>query len=127
RVELIQHFARIGYPELALEHSRVAAVRFPESAEAQLALAKSLRAMRLTHEAAGGLAAFLTAHPQQSPVYESWVAIMLDELGQWPGGESWHRAALALGPNLDYLHNNLGFNLLKQNRPAEAAFEFRQA
>src|SRR4051794_20662086 len=58
RIELIRHFASIGYPELALEHSRVAATRFPESAEAQLALAKSLRTMGLTGEGAGVLAAY---------------------------------------------------------------------
>jgi Flp pilus assembly protein TadD len=127
RIELIQHFAKTGYPELALEYSRVTAVRFPDSAEAQLALAKSLRSMRMTREAAAGLSSFLTAHPQQSPVYDSWLGIMLDEIAQWQAGERSHRAALALGPDSDYLHNNLGYNLLRQNRPAEAAFEFRQA
>jgi Flp pilus assembly protein TadD len=83
--------------------------------------------MHLTREAAAGLAAFLNAHPQQAPVYDSWLGIMRDELAEWPAGEASHRAALALGPDLDYLHNNLGYNLLKQGRPAEAAFEFRQA
>src|SRR6185436_1354139 len=46
---------------------------------------------------------------------------------QWTEGEASHRAALALNPNIDYLHNNLGYNLLMQQRPSEAAFEFRQA
>ena len=32
RIELIEHYTRSGYPELALEHSRLAAARFPESA-----------------------------------------------------------------------------------------------
>jgi len=47
--------------------------------------------------------------------------------GSGPEGEKSHRAALALGPESDYLHTNLGYNLLMQKRPAEAAFEFKQA
>ena len=127
RIELIRHFSAVGYPELALEHSRVAAMRFPESAEVRLALARSLRSMGMAREAADGLAAFLTEHPQQSPVYDSWLGIMRDELAEWTAGERAHRAALALNADLDYLHNNLGYNLLKQGRTSEAAFEFRQA
>ena len=127
RMELIEHYDRGGYPELALEHCRLAAARFPESAEIQLSLAKLLRSLKMTGEAAQGLAAFLTNHPQQSPVYDSWLGILRDELGQWPEGEKSHRAALALNADLDYLHNNLGYNLLMQKRPSEAAFEFRQA
>src|SRR5262245_9629744 len=127
RIELVEHYSRAGYPELALEHCRLAAARFPESAEIQLSLAKLLRSLKMTGEAAQGLAEFLTHHPQQSPAYDSWLGILRDELGQWPEGEKSHRAALALNAELDYLHNNLGYNLLMQKRPAEAAFEFRQA
>ena len=127
RVELIEHYNRAGYPELALEHCRLAAARFPESAEIQLSLAKLLRAMKMTREAAQGLSAFLERHPQQSPVYDSWLGILRDTLGQWTEGEASHRAALALKPDVDYLHNNLGYNLLMQKRTSEAAFEFRQA
>lgn len=127
RLELIKHFTAVGYPELALEHSRVAATRFPESAEVQLSLARSLRVMNMTRQAADNLAAFLAGHPQQSPAYDSWLGIMRDELADWAAGERAHRAALALNANLDYLHNNLGYNLLEQRRVSEAAFEFRQA
>ena len=127
RLELIKHFTAMGYPGLALEHCRVAAARFPDSAEVQLILARSLRSLNMTKLAADGLAAFLTAHPQQSPAYDSWLGIMRDELADWVAGESAHRAALALNGNLDYLHNNLGYNLLKQGKVSEAAFEFRQA
>src|SRR5713101_4995926 len=90
RIELIEYYTRAGYPELALEHCRLAAARFPESAEIQLSLAKCLRKINMTREAS-------------------------------------HGSALALNPKLDYLHNNLGYNLLMQRRPSEAAFEFRQA
>jgi Flp pilus assembly protein TadD len=127
RLELIEHYTQAGYPELALEHSRLAATRFPESAALQLPMAKLLRQMKMTREAAQGLGAFLAAHPQQSPDFESWLGIMRDELGDWPEGEKSHRAALALDGNLDSLHNNLGYNLLMQGRPKEAVLEFREA
>ena len=127
RLELIDHYTRAGYPELALEHCRLAATRFPDSAAVQLPLAKLLRGMKMTKEAAQGLAAFLEAHPQESPDYESWLGILRDELGDWAGGEKAHRAALALNGQLDSLHNNLGYNLLMQGRPQEAAQEFREA
>jgi Flp pilus assembly protein TadD len=48
-------------------------------------------------------------------------------MGQWTEGEKGHRAALALEPDSDYLHNNLGYNLLLQNRHEEAAREFERA
>jgi tetratricopeptide (TPR) repeat protein len=127
RLELIDHYARAGYPELALEHCRLAAGRFPESPEIQLSLAKLLRSLKMKREAEQGLAAFLVRHPQQSPAYDSWLGILRDELGHWTEGEKSHRAALALGPDSDSLHNNLGYNLLMQKRYSEAAFEFRQA
>src|SRR5882762_9753205 len=47
RIELIEHYTRAGYPELALEHCRLAAGRFPESAEIQLSLAKLLRKINM--------------------------------------------------------------------------------
>jgi tetratricopeptide (TPR) repeat protein len=127
RLELIEHYTRGGYTELAIEHCRLAAVRFPDSAEIQLSLAKLLRGMKMQREAAQGLAAFLERHPQQTPAYDSWLGILRDELGQWTEGEKSHRAALALDENVAFLHNNLGYNLLMQKRPSEAAFEFRQA
>jgi tetratricopeptide (TPR) repeat protein len=127
RLELIEHYTREGLPDLALEHCRLAAVRFTDSAEIQLRMAKLLRNMKLGRDAERGLSAFLDAHPQKSPEYESWLGILRDELGDWPAGEKAHRAAIAQGGELDYLHNNLGYNLLLQGQPAEAADEFRLA
>src|SRR5579863_1886912 len=123
RLELIEYYTRQGYPDLALEHCRLAATRFPESADVQLRMAKLLRTMKLDREAERGLSAFLETHPQKSPEYESWLGILRDELGNWSGGEQAHRAAIAQDVNLDYLHNNLGYNLLLQGQPAEAAQE----
>jgi Flp pilus assembly protein TadD len=127
RLDLIEHYTREGYPDVALEHCRLAAVKFPDSADVQLRMAKLLRTMKLDREAEKGLSAFLETHPQKSPEYESWLGILRDELGNWSAGEQAHRAAIAQGANIDYLHNNLGYNLLLQGQPAEAAQEFRVA
>src|SRR5689334_3533150 len=43
RLALAKRYQAVGSTELALEHYRLAAVRFPESAEVHLLLAKSLR------------------------------------------------------------------------------------
>jgi len=127
RLELIEHYTGAGYPELALEHCRLAAARFPESADLQLRMAKLLDGMKLGREAAEGLGTFLAAHPQKAPEYESWLGILRDGQKGWPAGEKAHLAALALDPSRDSLHNNLGYNLLMQDRPKEAAEEFREA
>lgn len=127
RLELIDHYTRGGYPELALEHCRLAATRFPDSAAVQLAMTKLLREMKMPGQAEQGLTAFLTTHPQKSPDCQSWLGILHDESGNWSAGEQAHRAALALDPNLDSLHNNLGYNLLMQGRSKEAAQEFGEA
>lgn len=127
RLELIDHYTQSGYPELALEHCRLAATRFPESAAVRLSMAKLLRGMNMPRQAEQGLAAFLAAYPQKSPDCQSWLGILHDESGNWSAGEQAHRAALALDPNLDSLHNNLGYNLLMQGRSKEAAQEFGEA
>ena len=127
RLELARLYAARGQEELALEHYRLAAARFPGSGEVAVGIAKARRRLGLREEAERGLAAFLDAHPQRRPEAQSWLGILRDELGRWKQGEAAHRAALALAPNTGYLHNNLGYNLLMQGRHAEAAGEFRQA
>jgi Flp pilus assembly protein TadD len=127
RLEMAKAYLERGYPDVALEICRLAAARFPESGEAQLALVRALRDMNRRAEAIDGLAAFLKAHPQTGPEYFSWLGILRDESGLWPLGEPAHRKALELAPSLDYLHNNLGYNLLMQKKYAEAAGEFREA
>ena len=127
RMQLARAYREAGYPDLALEHCRLAAQRFPESGAVQLGMARALREMGLRKEALEGLEAFLKKHPQKTPDYLSWVGILRDELELWPAGEAAHRAALEMLPTSDYLHNNLGYNLLKQNKNAEAAAEFREA
>ena len=127
RLEMARAYRERGYPDVALEVCRLAAARFPESGEAQLALVRALRDMKRLTEAIDGLTAFLKAHPQTGSQYFSWLGILRDESGLWPLGESAHRKALELAPSLDYLHNNLGYNLLMQKKYADAAGEFREA
>jgi tetratricopeptide (TPR) repeat protein len=127
RLELAKAYLDRGYPDVALEICRLAAARFPESGEAQLALVGALRDMNHRAEAIDGLVVFLQAHPQTGPQYFSWLGILRDESSLWPLGEPAHRRALELAPSFDYLHNNLGYNLLMQKKYAEAAGEFREA
>jgi superkiller protein 3 len=82
--------------------------------------------MGMRKEAASTIEQFVARRPQQDPAYYSWLGIVRDELGQWKEGEKWHRQALTVG-NLPYLHNNLGYNLLKQGKKQQAAVEFRKA
>jgi Flp pilus assembly protein TadD len=127
RLSLARRYEDLGSPELALEHYRLAAARFPDSPQVHLLLARSLRRAGARAEAASMLEAFLAAHPQASPEFSSWLGIVLDEQQRWAEGERAHRAALALAPKSDYLHNNLGYNLLMQGKPDAAAAEFREA
>ncbi|HYW43915.1 MAG TPA: tetratricopeptide repeat protein [Bryobacteraceae bacterium] len=127
RLELAKTYRERGYPDVALEICRLAAARFPESGEVQLALAGALRDSNRRNEAISGLEAFLQAHPQAGPEYQSWLGILHDEGRQWAEGEPAWRKALEQRPQADYLHNNLGYNLLMQKRYDESAGEFREA
>jgi Flp pilus assembly protein TadD len=127
RLALAKRYQAVGSSELALEHYRLAAVRFPESAEVHLLLAKSLRRVGSRGEATNMLQEFLLAHPQKSPDFVSLLAILLDEQKQWADGERAHREALALSAKSDSLHNNLGYNLLMQGKNEAAAAEFQEA
>ncbi len=129
RLELSAAYAERGYPEIALEHCRLAAARFPESPEAALALAKALRKMDRRLEAAQGLDAFLAGHDagKLAANMYSWLGIIRDGLGQYTEGEKAHRAAVKVDPNSAFLRNNLGYNFLLQDRRNDAAGEFRAA
>jgi Flp pilus assembly protein TadD len=127
RIELARAYRDRGYPDVALEICRLASARFPESGEVQLALVRSLHDLKQRSEAVTGLQTFLKQHPQNGAEYYSWLGILWDELGELPTGELAHRQAVKLAPNADYLHNNLGYNLLEQHKNSESAAEFRQA
>jgi Flp pilus assembly protein TadD len=127
RLELAKAYRERGYPEIALEMSRLAAARFPESGEAQLSLVRDLHATNRTAEAVAGLETWMKGHPDAAAEAWSWLGILRDEGGLWSSGEPAHRKAIEGAPAADYLHNNLGYNLLMQKKPADAAEEFRQA
>ena len=127
RLELASHYEKAGFPEVALEHLRLAAQRFPDSEEALVALVKGLRGMANSREAIGAVQAYLRVHPSATPAIHSWLGILADEAGNLKAGEASHRAAVAGDPRSDSLRNNLGYNLLLQGRKEEAAAEFRRA
>lgn len=120
RLELAQRYRELGFADLALEHARLACERFPESAEAWVEQARALRALGFRREAAQMLESFFRTHPRASVSVPAWLGILHDELGQWQQGEAAHRAAIAMAPERDDLHNNLGYNLLMQGRHGEA-------
>lgn len=127
RLELAKAYQQRGYPDVALEMCRLTAARFPASGELELALVSALRDLNQRPEAIVSLKGFLEAHPQETPAYSSWLGILFDETGQWISGEPAHKKALELAPSQDYLHNNLGYNLLMQNKYGSAAMEFSEA
>ena len=127
RLELAKAYGERGYHEVSLEISRLAVARFPQSGDAQLALVGDLRDVNRRSEAIASLESFLKAHPESGAEFYSWLGILRDESGLWPLGEPAHRKALELAPAIDYLHNNLGYNLLMQKKNEEAAREFSEA
>jgi Flp pilus assembly protein TadD len=127
RVELATSYRERGFTDVALEISRLAAARFPESGAAELSLVRDLREVKQRPEAIASLQEFLKTHPDSGPEFYSWLGILRDESGLWAAGEPAHRKALALAPATDYLHNNLGYNLLMQKKNEAAAGEFREA
>ena len=129
RLQLAWHYARQGFSELELEHARVAVERFPASVEARVALAQALRRGGQPRAAAEALEALLASRPESQAEVEALnlLGIAWDEAGEWRAGERAFRRALALAPEPDLLHNNLGYNLLEQRRVAEAIPEFEKA
>jgi Flp pilus assembly protein TadD len=128
RLELGQAYERRGYPELALDHYRWATEHSPESADAHLMLARALDHTDHSAEAIALLEGFLKTHPQTGPTLYSWLGIMRDDAGDWKGSEEAYREAMAkASEDHDYLHNNLGYSLLRQGQNEKAAAEFRSA
>ena len=129
RMDLAAHYQRLGAPELAIEHYRLAAERFPDDPKPQVALAKALHRQSATTEAAAGLVRFLENRPADRKLASawSWLGILRDRLGDYPGGELAHRKAVEGDPASDTFHNNLGYNLLLQRKADAAAAEFRRA
>jgi Flp pilus assembly protein TadD len=127
RLELAKAYRERGFHEISLEISRLALARFPQSGTAELSLVRDLREVGRRNEAISGLEGFLKAHPESGAEFYSWLGILRDESGLWPLGEPAHRKAIELAPVIDYLHNNLGYNLLMQKKNEEASREFQEA
>jgi Flp pilus assembly protein TadD len=127
RLELAGRYRKLGFMEVAIEHGRLACERAPDSDEAHIALARMLRDAERYPEAVKVLSAYTSSHAGAgSPVW-AWLGLLQDDTGDWKAGEVAHRKALALDPRRDEFHNNLGYCLLRQGRPEEAAGEFRAA
>jgi tetratricopeptide (TPR) repeat protein len=126
RLELAHRYQQLGFYEVAIEHCRLACERAPDSDNAHIALAKALRDNGRAAEGAKVLADYAEHHAGNVSVW-AWLGLMEDAAGQWKAGEAAHRKALALAPDHDDLHNNLGYCLLKQNRKKEAIGEFQAA
>src|SRR5262249_22987555 len=94
RLDLARAYQDRGYPEVALEICRLAADRFPESGDVELALVRALRSMNRRDEAIESLETFLERNPQKSAQFSSWLGILRDETGRWSAGEPWHRKAV---------------------------------
>src|ERR1019366_5894547 len=91
RLELAKAYLDRGYPDVALEISRLAAARFPESGEAQLALVSALRDVNHRAEAIDGLVVFLQAPPPTGPQWRAttWAClspIWIKPIRLWPTG-----------------------------------------
>ncbi|MFN0106436.1 MAG: tetratricopeptide repeat protein [Bryobacteraceae bacterium] len=127
RLELADEYAKTGYPELELEHLRLAVERFADSEAAMVALSRALVRGKRPGEAAIRLSEYLEKREKPSANVLSWAGIAQDEMGKWRDGEPYHRRAVELSPGRDALHNNLGYNLLMQGRQSGAAEEFRRA
>lgn len=129
RAKLAAHYEAAGQPELAVEHYRLLLGRAPEQMTARLELIRILHGLQLPEEA---LAAAEAGPGQPARALLSWKGILLDELDRPGEGEPAHRQALALASGAPaaaqaVLHNNLGQNLLLQNRYSEAVAAFEKS
>jgi tetratricopeptide (TPR) repeat protein len=127
RLRLATRYQELDMPELAIEHYRLAAGRFPAEAAPQIGLARALHRIGRTPEAAAHLESFLSAYAEAPVEAFSWAGILRDSLGHHHVAEQHHRAALGRASQAAYLRNNLGQNLALQDRAPEAAVEFRAA
>lgn len=128
RKQLAAKYTLAGFPELALDHYRIAAAQFPDDPALQIEVAKQLRGLDMPGEAARLLDTFLGSRDGAPAELHAWAGILHDESGELAVGETEHRKAIELAPEpREYLHNNLGYNLMLQGRSVDAQREFRRA
>ena len=127
RMDLARNYQDQGFPELAVEHLRLAVARAPHLSELHLRLAKALHATGDDDAAIDALVKFCNQEPLPPAELLSLLGIYEDNVGRSAAAEQHHRRAVELAPKRDVFHNNLGYNLLLQDRPVDAAAEFRRA
>jgi Flp pilus assembly protein TadD len=127
RLRLAEAYASHGFADVALEHYRLAAERFPGSLQAALRLARTLRKAGQKEEALAGLKAFIHANPQITAEPYEWLGILNDDLQRWKDSQLAYETALLYSPSSAELHNNLGYALMMQHLNNSAATEFRAA
>jgi len=128
RLQLAERYQQLGYPELAIEHYRLASARFPQDASVAMKLAGSLRDFNHIEDAIGVLANFCDGNPAPPPDLLSLFGILGDDAGHYAEAEKLQRETLALqrrilGPeHPDTLRsmNNLANSLVHENHLAEA-------
>src|SRR5213593_324659 len=95
--------------------------------QAATGLGRCARASGRAREAIPLMELFVVEWP--APAASTWneLGLLYDEAGDFGSGESALRTAVTREPQSDWLHNNLGYNLLLQNKTEAAESEFRRA
>jgi Tfp pilus assembly protein PilF len=127
RLALADRYMKAGVPELAIDHYRFAAAKYPDNAKVAMQLARALRGFNHTPRGISALVNFCKNNPEPSADLLSLLGIFEDEAGQFAEAEKAYRAALEQSPDRGDLRNNLGYNLLLQGKAAEAVEQFEAA
>jgi Flp pilus assembly protein TadD len=130
RRKLAAKFQAAGYGDLAVEHLRLAVAAAPHDEELLVDLARALDNEGSGAKAADLLKNYIDKLPETQQAAVSTVAIaaiLQDGLANFAEGERLHRLALSQGGDRPDLLNNLGLNLARQKRAAEAETVFKQA
>jgi len=66
---------------------------------------------------------------RDAPSAAAWnaLALLRDASGEFAAAEEAYRQAVSFDPSSDLFHNNLGYNLMLQNKSGDAGVEFRRA
>jgi Flp pilus assembly protein TadD len=127
RMRLAEAYSKRGFADVALEHYRLLAERFPDSLKATLRLARALRQADQKEEALRMVQAFIKLNPQRTAEPYEWLGILNDDLANWKESQFAYETALLYAPQSAELHNNLGYSFLMQSQNNNAAREFRTA
>ncbi len=127
RLALADRYWKAGVQELALEHYRFAVERFPDNPKIAILLARALRDDNRPADAIDALVKFCNRNTNPSPDLLSLLGILQDDAGKFAAAEAVYKKAINEAPARADLRNNLGYNLLLQGRPKEAAEQLQEA